>query len=366
MNKLLLAIVMIILHIGCNADKYTVKGTYSDGEVLYLAEYQDEKTVFVDSSFVENGKFSFEGTVDKPKYCGVFLKTGKGNQPLVDFYLENTSFLIDLKTRKVTTDGFCEKLGNKFNAIDSKIVTLSEPLVEKFEVLVSNRDNITKLEYKKSIKEISKEFDFLKGKLMKEKIALMQANPSSIVSAQRLKKSYKKMNIKDAKEVAYSFVGDALNSEVIKNLKDKIAIDEKTAIGVMAPDFTLNNTEGKSVSVSSFKGKMLVIDFWASWCRPCRKETKNLVKLYNKYHNQGLEILSVSLDSSKDSWIKAIKNDGMIWNNVLLDSKKEELQKIYGFNTIPCIFLLDRNGNVIAKNLMGAELDEKIFESLQK
>ncbi|MBO4402915.1 MAG: TlpA family protein disulfide reductase [Bacteroidales bacterium] len=136
------------------------------------------------------------------------------------------------------------------------------------------------------------------------------------------------------------------------------------AVGAEAPDFTLPDTNGVMVSLKDLRGKVVVIDFWASWCRPCRMENPNMVKLYQKYHEKGLEILGVSLDGDRESWMKAIHQDGLYWTQVS-DLKRWNCAaaKQYGVTGIPFTLLLDKDGKIVAKGLRGDDLLKKV-ESL--
>ena len=160
-----------------------------------------------------------------------------------------------------------------------------------------------------------------------------------------------------------------INNQIISNqIKTKIKLAEKSqlvAIGQIAPNFSAPNPEGEFVELNKIKGKVTIVDFWASWCKPCRTENQNLVKLYNKYHPKGLEIISVSLDreSQKDFWIKAIEKDQLSWYNISnLKFWQEPIAKLYGVNSIPATFIIDKNGILIAKKLRGSQLDQKIKE----
>jgi len=133
--------------------------------------------------------------------------------------------------------------------------------------------------------------------------------------------------------------------------------------GKVAPNFTLKDTAGIDVSLNSFRGKYVLLDFWASWCRDCRIENKNLVKVYEKFKNQeDLVVLSVSLDFDKENWIKTIGIDGLAWPNHVSDLKKwkSPVAKAYGVRSIPQVFLIDKEGNIIAEGLTGSKLEERL------
>jgi len=143
-----------------------------------------------------------------------------------------------------------------------------------------------------------------------------------------------------------------------------VEIERKTAIGSPAPEIALADPEGKIRKLSSLKGKVVLIDFWASWCGPCRKENPNVVAVYNKYHDAGFEIFSVSLDKDKDSWIKAIAKDNLLWPNHVSDLKywKSAGAAAYGVTSIPYTVLVDKKGKIVAKKLRGEDLENKVKE----
>jgi peroxiredoxin len=194
-----------------------------------------------------------------------------------------------------------------------------------------------------------------------------------------------RFSIKNKNSVIAPFLGmmylaDDGKQEQLKNLYDTLTVAVKASffgkrmgqivkategngVGAKAAEFTLPDVNGKPVSLSSYKGKYLLIDFWASWCGPCRRENPNVVKAYNNYKDKGFEILGVSLDRSKESWIEAIKKDNLTWTQVSdLKYWESEPAKLYGVEAIPSNFLLDKEGNIIGKNLRGEELDAKLKE----
>jgi len=159
---------------------------------------------------------------------------------------------------------------------------------------------------------------------------------------------------------------------VVKQYRESVASapqppkQNTPAIGTMAPDITMPDVNGNNFSLSSLKGKYVLVDFWASWCGPCRGENPNLVAAYNKYKNKNFTILGVSLDKTKDAWLEAIKKDGLTWTHISdLKFWDSEAVGLYGFNGIPYNVLLDPTGKIIADNLRGSDLERKLQEVLQ-
>ena len=152
----------------------------------------------------------------------------------------------------------------------------------------------------------------------------------------------------------------------IKNKYEQIASTKKTAINSIAPEIALPDTSGNIIRLSSLRGKIVLIDFWASWCGPCRRESPNMVKLYETYHNQGFEIFGVSLDQSRTNWLSAIESDGLSWIHVS-DLKRWQCQAgiDYGIRSIPSTVLIDKEGRIIAKDLRGEALAAKVKEVIE-
>ena len=147
----------------------------------------------------------------------------------------------------------------------------------------------------------------------------------------------------------------------------QVEIERKTAVGSPAPEIELTDVDGKPRKLSSLKGKVVLIDFWASWCGPCRKENPNVVAMYSKYKDKGFEVFSVSLDKDRESWVKAIAKDNLSWPNHVSDLKywKSAGAVAYGVTAIPFTVLVDKNGRIVAKKLRGEELENKVGELLK-
>lgn len=151
--------------------------------------------------------------------------------------------------------------------------------------------------------------------------------------------------------------------QFIAGLNNTIRQLEGMAVGALAPDIEASTPDGKTIKLSDFRGKVVMVDFWASWCRPCRMENPNVLKAYTKYHPKGFEILGVSLDDNKAKWEAAIQQDGLVWNHISdLRGWQAEPAQVYGVSSIPATVLVDREGKIIARNLRGPSLEQKLAE----
>jgi thiol-disulfide isomerase/thioredoxin len=173
--------------------------------------------------------------------------------------------------------------------------------------------------------------------------------------------------VKDQLSAYYDMLqGDAKTGPFADVISKTLAASSFGKIGSVMPNFIQNDVNGKPVSLASFKGKYLLVDFWASWCGPCRAENPNVVKAYNDYKAKNFTILSVSLDNSKDKWLEAIKKDGLTWTHVSdLKYWKNEVAVQFGIESIPASFILDPTGKIIARDLRGADLSNFLSKNLK-
>jgi len=169
------------------------------------------------------------------------------------------------------------------------------------------------------------------------------------------------------REIFESYPENVKRTNIGKYINTVILTKGATEIGGKAPNFIGTTPEGKKLSLGQAMGKVTIIDFWASWCRPCRMENPYIVEIYNKYHDRGLNIIGVSLDKNKESWLKAIQDDGLKWQHVSeLKHWQDPIAKTYGVTAIPQTFILDAKGIIRAKNLRREELEAKIVELLNE
>jgi thiol-disulfide isomerase/thioredoxin len=199
-------------------------------------------------------------------------------------------------------------------------------------------------------------------------LAFIQKNPASPVSLYFVKQTLG-LDMDAAKAgPMFQLLSSALqNSNAGKELAASIEVGRKSMIGTAATDFTQPSPEGTGIALSSFKGKYVLVDFWASWCGPCRAESPNLVKAYEQYKSKGFEIYSVSLDEDKSKWLKAIKDDKYTWPQAGdLKGWDNAAAVVYGVSGIPFNFLVDSNGVIVARNLRGEDLEKKLKELFER
>lgn len=357
-----------------------------------------------------------------------FLKALDNNYRPFANYLENKSLYYDYKANRLPGNkDYYELLDNYiFQASDrqEKASTVLAPLASAAKALVSERDSLSYLNLfdKKSTKaswisNVLAAFPAdVRDNVMKTEAAYKlnmgsqkSAGANVVNGAQQLVKAvvnkYQneynqtdaaistqiKQAISDNKDDIATLMfldlfpkeqNAALHEEVIKALYKKypnhLIVKErynimnspagKTGIGAMAPELAFPDPEGKIRKLSDLRGKVVLIDFWASWCGPCRRESPNVRNVYQKYHDQGFEVFSVSLDRDGNSWKKAIKDDQLVWPNHVSDLKywSSEAAAIYGVRSIPAMFLLDREGRIVAKDLRGAALENAVRELINK
>jgi len=211
---------------------------------------------------------------------------------------------------------------------------------------------------------LHKQIDNLpKNERQKLEIKFVENNPNSIVSAYVLSVYSAAWGKEKTKELFEQFSKENKNSEYGKKIVKYIELNKNPKIGEQFVDFEMSDPNGNSKRLSDYKGKFILLEFWASWCAPCRQENPNLVKTYEKFKQNGFEIFAVSLDDEKDRWLSAIKKDNLNWEHVSdLYGDDNKAALIYGISSIPNNFLIDKNGIIIACNLRGEKLNEKLAE----
>jgi thiol-disulfide isomerase/thioredoxin len=356
---------------------FELNGTFTNataGDVVYLEELAPGAKIAIDSATIdEKGNFSFKNATPGAGFYRV-----KATE-------QNFAMLVLDSTQKITLTGDFKNIGNtykaegsedtkvflEFNMLGKEIQQRTDSMQQAFQALVGT----TKMDSVR-MDSLNKVFGEIYNKLIdayQERFsALVTKNKASLAVLAGIQQLNPNKYLNLYKEVDVALTAKYPSSKYLANLKKDIAAFEaqtqksgKLAIGSVLPDFTLTTPEGKALSLSSFKGKVVLIDFWASWCGPCRKENPNVVAMYKKLHAKGFEIYSVSLDDNQEKWMKAIKADGLIWNHASdLKGWDNQVAKMFGIDAIPFTILLDKEGKIIDKGLRGKELEAKVEAAL--
>ncbi|AIZ64012.1 hypothetical protein PK28_10495 [Hymenobacter sp. DG25B] len=345
---------------------YQISGQLSNapaGTKVYLAELGEAQFVSRDTASVDDkGHFTFKGTVPEPSLYQV--KLNDQNQALVA--LDNSTNL--------ELSGDATRLSEGYTVKGSED---SEMLRQLGAVLGKGRASAQALEQRynaaasagraDSMQAIEAQYMAAQARNSAAIKKLVRQRPTSVASAfvvNNLINPDEEFAFADS--MATLFKKAMPESRYTKALVARLDPMRVTAVGAEAPEINLNSPDGKPVALSSLRGKYVLLDFWASWCGPCRKENPNVVKAYQKFKGKGFEIYSVSLDQNRDKWLKAIKDDNLTWTHVSdLKAWDSAAGKAYGITSIPMSLLLDPQGRIIAKNLRGPALEAKLASVLK-
>ena len=339
----------------------TMKGLDSGTLVIFFQDGDEWKS---DSARNTNGKYVFKGKATEPKRASLQVK-GDETYDNMTFYLENGTIEINA-VKDSLSKAF--PTGTQTNSDQMAFLKATESVRAKLDAFDDAYGKADKTN-KTLIDSLDKSYELIDAEKMSVTREFIKAHPSSLVSVNEMREIY--MYNANAKQFDADFQGldSAIRSSSVgKKVEDFLAIVKKTDIDQIAPDFTLNDVNDKPVALSSLRGKYLLIDFWASWCGPCRRENPNLVKTYKKFNKRGFEVVGVSFDNpgNKDKWLEAIKKDQLTWLQLSdLKGWGSEAGKIYGIYAIPMNFLLDPQGKIIGKGLIGEGLSKKLEEVLE-
>lgn len=381
MKKITLCALILSALYACNSSKnasgFEIKGTLSNskGEPIYLEKLGQKAVEVVDSAVIdEKGEFMMNSY-----------------SPSIGFYRlrineANFAMLVLDSGQKVSITGDARMLGNNYTAEgspDTKLYLEYNTLAQNQKVRTDSLENIFRtaivtmkldsLRADSLSKELQKPYEDMIAKYSDAVAKKIKENNSSFASIMAIQQ-LTPQNYLDV----YQALDKGLSAKYPGNsdIKSFHAMVQQTAmmvertnalkVGKEAPELILPMANDKELALSSLRGKVVLIDFWASWCAPCRKEMPNVKRAYEKYKNKGFEIYGVSLDKERDAWLEAITKDGLTWPQVSdLKFWQSEAVQIYAVQSIPFAVLIDRDGKILATDLRGAELDKKLAEVLK-
>lgn len=356
-----------VLFIACS-QKVEQKGFSIKGKIKNLGtnsisvqELTSKGLIFIDSSTVgADGSFELNGVVAEPTFC--IIQTPKGAAVMV--LDSNAEMILNINADEpeaftVVGSPETEKL-KQLLQVNNKYMELVKAIENKF---ASYGDQVPPVSVQNQIRQ---QYDSLMQARVTEMQQMILTIDNSLVPYFATNFLMPQADFEFFKQVDSRLYGKYTKSKYAQELHQKVERLAKTAIGSVAPDIVLQDPFGKTVSLSSLRGKIVLVDFWASWCKPCREESPNVVAAYNRFKSKGFEVFSVSLDDNREAWQKAINDDKLLWTHVSdLMKWNSSVVSLYNIDAIPFTLLVDGEGKILAKNLRGEALSKKLAEVLQ-
>jgi peroxiredoxin len=371
---LLMGLLLVNLFASAQEKKFVVQGSLPSKFKKYNVLLVWNNGNSYEEGKLANGKFIVTGEIDEPVFATLSIEEanpikGKRFNP-VEFERNNLNLFLDEGTITVTSSTYLSAAVVKGSTVVNDYQQYNgqiQPLVLQERKLNELYSSYKKKKNEKKADSVVNLFDQLDDQYYKADSLFVKDHPASPISLYFTQKALgEEMDAAKAGPL-FALLSVALQqSEKGKSIAQDIETGKKSMIGTTAADFTQPDADGKNISLSSFRGKYVLVDFWASWCIPCRAESPALVKAYEQFKAKNFEIFSVSIDEKKDKWLKAVKDDKYTWPQVSeLKGWESRAASMYGISAIPFNFLIDPNGVIIARNLRGEKLAKKLEELLK-
>jgi len=383
MKKILFLVTTAVVLFSCKnlADgEYEITGNIKGikSGLVYL-EKQDPMGMGVktiDTVKIIDGKFEIKGKTTEPEICFIQIDKVNGKVPFIleggeiEMQVDKDSVFKSKLSGTYSNDEF-SKFNEETNKLQKKVqkkaMDFQMKNMAKMNEAQKNKDTV-------AMNSLRKQYELIQKDITDYTFDYPKTHSKSYISVLIVQAMFNnsKFKVKEI-ETVYNSLDESLKKtkpgkkvkENIDNLKKQMNAKAKIAVGIVAPDFKAPTPDGKLVSLKESLGKVTLIDFWASWCQPCRQENPNVVALYAELHSKGLNIISVSLDNDATKWKEAIAKDKLTWTNVSnLKQMKDPIAEQYGIQQIPTTFLLDATGKIVAIDLRGDGLKAKINELL--
>ncbi|OCX50458.1 hypothetical protein BEL04_22005 [Mucilaginibacter sp. PPCGB 2223] len=345
-----------------NTDGFTITGTvtgFADSTKIYLEDATPGGRLnIIDSTQIAGGKFTLKGRVNGTT-MNVMLGT-KNNEDYKFLWVENTDMEFNAAKGKFNdavitgseTQKDADKLASAVRPVTVSIDSLNHAL--QADSLGFNQAANAKM------------FDVLRNREITISAAFIKSNPNSVVSAEALNTYAASLGRDKTRQLYNAFSAEVKTSPYSKSIAEYLSLNKNLKVGDKYADFILRTPDGRDVKLSDFAGKITLVDFWASWCGPCRAQNPDLVAAYHRYKSKGFDILGVSLDTEKKEWVDAIFQDKLVWINVSdLKGDRSIPALIYGVSGIPDNVLIGRDGTILGRDLRGHALADKLAEVLK-
>lgn len=378
MKKTILLLVSIIVCYSCNTKEetplapntYEITGTAKgvvNGLRAFIISIENNRQVAIDTAIVMNEAFTFSGKIAAPSIKAISINSIQGSLP---FVLESGKTTINVNKDSLYYSPVIGSKNNEdYNLYKSEYKKKAD-VINNFNTLYRNATS------QEERNKIVTEARQLTTELQEFGLEFVTNNPDSDfslllletlitnkdINLEKLKNNYNALQPIINKNAAFKSIGSKIKSEI-----DIIEASANLNVGKIAPNFTAPSIDGGTISLNDIKGKATIVEFWASWCGPCRRENPNIVRVYEKYKDKGLEIIGISLDKpgQKERWKKAIEDDKLNWHHVgSLQYFNDPVARLYSVSSIPASFILDENGKIVAKKLRGKALEDQISKML--